>query len=95
MQRVQLGQEGSSASVVQSCHSDSVLRREELVHGVELELAVELGEVQLRWQVESFEEWVGELSCIMVEVGENQLRQHHPPIQQSLSFSLLGEEEEH
>ena len=65
------------------------------MHGVELELAVELGEVQLRWQVESFKEWGGGLSCITVEEGENQLRHHHPPIQESLSFFLLGEEVEH
>ena len=52
MQQAQLEQEGSSASLVQSYHSDSVLWQEVLVHGEELELDVELVEVQLRWQEE-------------------------------------------
>ena len=49
----------------------------ELVHGVEWEIAVELGVEQLRWQVDFLEVWASEGYDIEGVEDENQPHQHH------------------
>ena len=72
----------------QSYHLNLARQQEGLEHEVELELGVE----QLRGQLE---EVAHERSDTGEEEDENQLRRHRLPDQVSLSFVLVGGEEEH